>query len=133
MQRPSFSNSLAPTQRISFWQFGLVRRFDSVELYGRPRSRKCYRRAVDPPTGSTASHLRGIGIDRRRFWLHAGIWPSTPRTMAASHFSGPLASPGAAKHPALLDFVPGSAFSDHGDGVDPACAVGGSSSPPPPI
>ena len=60
MQRPSFSNSLAPTERVSVWQFGLVRRFDSVELYGRPRSRKCDRRAVDPSTGSTAAGLRGL-------------------------------------------------------------------------
>ncbi len=123
MQRPSFSNSLAPADRIGFWQFGLVRRFDSVELHGRPRSRKCNRRAFDPPAGSTASPLRGIGIDRRRFWLHAAIWPSTPWTMAAAHFSSLLASPGTIKHPALLHFVPGSASSDHGHGVDPACAV----------
>ena len=133
MQRPSFSNSLAPTQRVSFWQFGLVRRFDSVELYGRPCSRKCDRHAVKPPAGSTAAGLRGIGINRRRFRLHAGIWTSPPRRMAAPHFSGPLASPAVAKHPALLDFVPGSAFSDHGHGVDPARAVGGSVSTSPPI
>ena len=90
MQRPSFSNSLAPTERVGFWQFGLVRRFDSVELYGRPRSRKCDRRAVKPSAGSTAAGLRGIGIDRRCFWLHAGIWPSTPRTMAAARFFRPF-------------------------------------------
>ena len=50
MQRLSFSNSLAPADRISFWQFGLVRRFDSVELHGRPRSRKCDRLAFEPPS-----------------------------------------------------------------------------------
>ena len=47
MQCPSFSNPLAPPERISFWQFDLVRRFDSVELHGRPRSRECDRRAFD--------------------------------------------------------------------------------------
>ena len=129
MQRPSFSNSLAPTQRVSFWQFGLVRRFDSVELYGRPCSRKCDRRAVKPPAGSTAAGLRGIGINRRRFRLHAGIWTSTPRTMAAPHFSGPLASPGV-----LLNILRFSTsflvllFPTTAMGFDPACAVGGSTS-----
>src|SRR5205085_5580625 len=124
MQRPSFSNSLAPTQRVSFLQFGLVRRFDSVEFYGRPCSRKCDRHAVKPPAGSTAAGLRGIGINRRRFRLHAGIWTSPPRRMAAPHFSGPLASPAVAKHPVTLDFTPGYALSYHPPAVDPSYAVG---------
>ena len=71
MQCPSFSNPLAPPERISFWQFDLVRRFDSVELHGRPRSRECDRRAFD---------LRRI----RPLRLYAGLESTRLRTPVAT-------------------------------------------------
>src|SRR5207244_6791140 len=85
-----------------------------------------------------AARLTCGGFDRFAFTLDwnrsspslAGRWylDFPARTMAASHFPSVLASPGAVKRPALLNFVPASASSDHGYGVDPARAVGGSTS-----
>src|SRR6266446_3477352 len=45
-QRTSFSNSLAPAERIGFRQLGLGRCIDSIQLHGGPRARKCYCRIV---------------------------------------------------------------------------------------
>jgi len=61
----SFSDSLASADRISFWEFDLVRRFDSVELYaGLSLGSAIAARLDSPAEVRTASPLRRIGIDR---------------------------------------------------------------------
>src|SRR5213595_2488279 len=56
-QRASFSNSLASPERIGFWQFGLGRCIDSVQLYGGPCTRKCHSCIMDLAAVASTARL----------------------------------------------------------------------------
>ena len=89
-QRASFSNSLAPAERIGFRQFGLGRCVDSIQLHGGPRARKCYCRIVDAAAVATAARLRGIGSGYSGLRLHPRVWASAAWRVDASCFSSAL-------------------------------------------